>query len=129
MRRGIHLHIGDVIVSGELHDSPTANLIWEALPIHGRVHRWGDEIYFAIPVHTGLDGTAREVVKRGDIGYWPQGPALCIFFGPTPASHGDEIRPASAVNLVGTMQGDLMIFKDVQEGMTVRLEKEEEVTI
>jgi len=54
---------------------------------------------------------------------------LCIFLGLMPASHGDEIRPVSAVNLVSTMQGDLMIFKDVQEGITVRLEKEQEVTI
>jgi hypothetical protein len=128
MRKGIHLRIGAVVASGELHDTPTARLIWEALPIHGRVQRWGDEVYFTIPVHAGLDSTAREVVKPGDIGYWPQGQALCIFFGPTPASRGDEIRPASAVNLVGTMQGDLMLLKDVQEEMTVRLEKEE-VTI
>jgi hypothetical protein len=128
MRRIIHVHIDGIIASGELHDTPTANLIWKVLPIHGQARRWGEEVYFPIPVHTGLDSTARDVVNRGDIGYWPQGPALCIFFGPTPASHGDEIRPASAVNLVGTIQGDLMIFKDVQEGMTVRLEKEE-VTI
>jgi hypothetical protein len=129
MRRGIHVRIGAAIATGDLHDSPTANLIWEALPIQGRVHRWGDEVYFAIPVITGLDGTARDVVRQGDIGYWPQGQALCIFFGPTPASHGDEIRPASAVSLVGTMQGDLMLFKDVQEGMIVHLKKEQEVII
>jgi hypothetical protein len=128
MHRDIRFHIDAIIASGELHDSPTANLIWEALPVNGRLRRWGDEVYFAIPVHAGLDSTAREVVKRGDIGYWPEGPALCIFFGPTPASHGDEIRAASAVNLVGTIRGDLMIFKDIQDGMTVRLEKEE-VTI
>jgi hypothetical protein len=128
MRRAIRVCIGDVVAQGELHGSPTATRIWEALPIEGQTSRWGDEIYFGIPVVMDLDDTAHEVVERGDVGYWPQGRALCIFFGPTPVSHGDEIRPASAVNLVGKMEGDLRIFKEVQEGMIVRLEKEQKVT-
>jgi len=37
----------------------------------------------------------QEVVELGDLGYWPPGQAFCLFFGPTPASQGDEIRPAS----------------------------------
>jgi len=127
MRRTIRVCIGDAVARGELHDCPTATHIWEALPIQGQASRWGDEVYFGIPVVMDLDYTAHEVVERGDIGYWPQGPALCIFFGPTPVSHGDEIRPASAVNLVGKMEGELRIFKEVQEGMIVRLEKEQEV--
>jgi hypothetical protein len=129
MRRVIHVHVGAVMGLGELHDSPTAHLIWEALPIRGQVQRWGDEVYFAIPVTTPLDSTARELVRRGDIGYWPQELALRIFFGQTPVSHGDEIRPTSAVNLMGIMRGDLMIFKNVQDGMAGCLEKEREVTI
>jgi hypothetical protein len=59
------------------------------------------------------------------LGYWPQGHALCIFFGPTPVSRGDEIRPASPVNIVGKIQGDLGVLKGVAEGTRVRLEKEE----
>jgi hypothetical protein len=123
MRRRIEISIGTAVVEGELNDGPTATLIWEALPIEGSANLWGDEIYFSIPVETELDHTAHEVVERGDVGYWPQGRALCIFFGPTPASQGDEIRPASAVNVVGTIRGGLQIFKEVTEGMTVRLQR------
>jgi hypothetical protein len=124
MSRRIKIRIGDSVVQGELNDSPTATLIWEALPIEGEGNRWGDEIYFAIPVEAELDDTARAVVERGDLGYWPQGHSLCIFFGPTPMSRGDEIRPASPVNLVGKIRGDLQIFKDAAEGTMVRLAKE-----
>lgn len=127
MDRLIKICIGDSVVQGALNEGPTATLIWEALPINGKANLWGDEIYFSIPVDAVLDNTARDVVERGDVGYWPQGRALCIFFGPTPVSQGDEIRPASAVNLVGKIKGGLQIFKEVQEGMTVRLEKEKEV--
>jgi hypothetical protein len=92
--------------------------------MEGRGNRWGDEIYFAIPIEAELDDTARAVVEQGDLGYWPTGHALCIFFGPTPASQGDEIRPASPVNLVGKITGDLQVFKDAAEGSLVRLDKE-----
>jgi hypothetical protein len=84
--------------AAELNDSATARAIWYALPIKGQANLWGDEIYLSIPVSTGLEN-GQEVVKAGDLGYWPPGSAFCIFFGPTPASRGDEIRPASAVNV------------------------------
>lgn len=125
MDRCIQIRVGDVTLQGELNESPTASIIWEALPIEGTGNRWGEEIYFAIPVKAELDDTARAVVERGDLGYWPQGHALCIFFGPTPVSRGDEIRPASPVNLVGKIRGDLRVLKEAAEGTMVRLDKEE----
>ncbi|MCK8600824.1 cyclophilin-like family protein [Desulfoferrobacter suflitae] len=83
---------------------------------------WGDEIYFPIPVEQPLDDAAAEIVDMGDLGYWPRGKAFCIFFGPTPASRGEEIRPASAVNLVGKVSGDAREFKVVRDGELVRIE-------
>ena len=125
MSRGIRIRFGDVTVEGQLNESPTAALIGEALPIEGEGHRWGEEIYFTIPVQAPLDDTAREVVERGDVGYWPPGQALCVFFGPTPVSKSDDIRAASAVNIVGTITGDLQVFKKAREGSIMRLESME----
>ena len=110
-------------MSAELNESKTASLIWDALPIEAKVNTWGDEIYFSIPVKAELDDP-REVVEKGDLGYWPQGPAFCIFFGPTPISKGEEIRPASGVNLVGHLLGDSQEFKKVSSGERIILEKE-----
>ena len=84
-------------------ESKTAKAIWDSLPIESTCNTWGDEVYFSIPVSLSLDETAQEIVDMGDLGYWPSGNALCIFFGPTPASQGDKIRPASAVNIVGKL--------------------------
>jgi hypothetical protein len=67
----------------------------------------------------------KEVVELGDIAYWPPGNAFCIFFGPTPASNGSEIRPASAVNVVGRIEGDATVFKAVDSGEVVILERVE----
>ena len=67
---------------------------------------------------------AKAVVEMGDLGYWPPGHAFCIFFGPTPASRGDECRAASVVNVVGKLEGDPTIFKKVRAGTRVTIERQ-----
>ena len=120
MRR-VTITAGEVSAIGQLDDTATADAIWEALPIEAKANTWGDEIYFSIPVHMGEDD-AREVVELGDLGYWPPGNAFCIFFGRTPASRGDEIRPASPVNVFGRLEGDPEGFKAVRGGTGVTIE-------
>ena len=105
-----------------LDDTPTARDIAAALPIRSAFNTWGDEIYFGIPVEAGLDDTAREVVDLGDLGYWPPGNAFCIFFGPTPMSQADDIRPASAVNIIGRVLGDATQFKQVMQAAEIVIE-------
>lgn len=120
----ITITVNDVKMSAELNDSNTAQKIWEALPIEGSVNTWGDEIYFSISVNVGLEN-AKAVVSEGDLGYWPPGNAFCIFFGLTPASQGDEIRPASPVNIFGKIIGDSKVFKKVSSGAKIIIEKSE----
>jgi len=94
----------------------TVAAIVRALPLQAEAKRWGDEVYFAVPVRARPENQV-ETVAQGDIGYWPPGNALCIFFGPTPASrHPGEIRPASAVNPVGQVLGDPHAFARVRDG-------------
>jgi uncharacterized protein len=116
---------GDVTAVAHLNETQTAKAIWKALPINARASTWGDEIYFPIPVHLGEED-AKEVVDLGEVGYWPPGNAFCIFFGRTPASHGDEIRPASPVNVFGKIEGDPKVFKKVRSGAAILLERAEE---
>ncbi len=120
----ITITVEDIKMSAELNNSETAQKIWDALPIEGSVNTWGDEIYFSIPVNIGLEN-AKAVVSEGDLGYWPPGNAFCIFFGLTPASHGDEIRPASPVNIFGKIIGDAKVFKKVSSGAKIIIEQGE----
>ncbi len=120
----MRIRAGGVETTGALGDTPTADAIWEALPIEGRANRWGDEIYFRIGL--GLpEEDAREVVEVGDLGYWPPGQAFCLFFGPTPASHASEPRAASPVNVFGCIEGDATRFRAVRDGALVVLERVE----
>lgn len=121
-RRRVTITAGAVSVGAVLNASETADAIWEALPLEARANRWGDEIYFGIPVRLGSED-GQEVVEVGDLAYWPPGNAFCIFWGPTPASRGSEIRPASAVNVLGRIDGDATVFSSVRSGVTVRIEK------
>tara|TARA_B100001964_G_scaffold183712_1_gene203363 strand:+ start:362 stop:736 length:375 start_codon:yes stop_codon:yes gene_type:complete len=121
----IKIIAGDVSAVAELSGGKTSEAIWDSLPIKNTLNTWGDEIYFTIPVTSALDEAAKEVVEKGDLGYWPTGKAFCIFFGPTLASQGDEIRPASAVNIVGRIEGNADIFKRVRDGENIKLERVE----
>lgn len=126
MAKRIRITAGQVSAIGTLVENPTAEALWEALPIEARGSTWGDEIYFGIPVQQDEADDAKAVVEMGDLGYWPPGHAFCIFFGPTPASRGNEIRPASPVNVVGKIDGDPVVFKQVPSGTRVVLDRLED---
>jgi hypothetical protein len=119
--RAIRITAGSVTATGELNDSRAAAAIAARLPITAKAETWGDEIYFGLPFGAPSDAP-QETVALGDLGYWPPGRAFCIFFGPTPMSRGDEIRPASAVTVVGRVTGDARAFKKVRAGTGVTIE-------
>ena len=122
MERKIKIRAGQVEITAVLNDSGTAGAIWEALPLKGRVSLWGEEIYFMIPLKLELED-GQEIVSIGDLGYWPQGPAFCIFFGPTPVSEKGKIRPASAVSIFGKVVVDISVLRQVSAGEEVVVEK------
>ena len=121
MPRAIKITAGGVSATGELNDSRAGAAIAAKLPITAKAETWGDEIYFGLPFSAPSDDP-RETVALGDLGYWPPGKAFCIFFGRTPVSQGDEIRPASAVTVVGRITGDPRVFKKVRAGTGVTIE-------
>jgi hypothetical protein len=114
--------IVDAVVTSE--NPKTAEAIWDALPIKGSANRWGDEIYFSIPVSL-KEERAKAEVEVGSIAYWPPGKALCIFFGPTPASQHGEPRAYSPVNVFAKVVTDSTVFKKVRDGEQVTLERVE----
>ena len=114
---------GAVEVTAELVDTPTADAVWEALPFDAAASTWGDEIYFGIPVTAEQEPGSSAVVEIGAVAYWPPGSALCLFFGRTPASRGNEIRAASAVNVIGSIDGDPTVLKRVPDGERITVDR------
>ena len=115
--------IADITLDGELFDTQCAKAVAGVLPIETRPDEWGDEFYFGIPVEMPLDGTATRTVKVGDVGYWPPGKALAIFFGPTPMSTGFDPVPASEVNIVGKITGDATLLRNAKGSRRIRIER------
>ena len=113
----------EIQCSAELYDTATASTIFEALPLEGTGNTWGEEIYFSIPLAITLEEDARDVLEAGELGYWPNMQAFCIFYGPTPASTGNEIRAAGPVNVFGKITGTLAPLKQIKGGEKVVVEK------
>ncbi len=119
----INIIVDNLSLSAELYDSPTAKTILESLPLEGIAHVWGEEIYFEIPLNIELEPEARAEVEVGELGYWPTGPAFCIFFGPTPVSTNDKPRAFSPVNIFGQLIEDSKPFKTVPNGVKILVRK------
>ncbi len=119
----ITIAIGDVSLSGELNDSPTALVLTTLLPLAFSMTRWGDEFYGDCGISVELSEDAREVMEVGELAVWPAGNALCIFFGPTPASRGDEPRAASPVNPIGKLIDSTDSLKDLGDSIHVTIER------
>ncbi|HLE25831.1 MAG TPA: cyclophilin-like fold protein [Thermodesulfobacteriota bacterium] len=119
----IKIIAGEIEVLANLHETKTASAIWDSLPFRGKVNRWGDEIYFEIPLKLPKEKEAKEAVLMGELGYWPVGHAFCIFFGMTPVSTENEIKAASPVNIFGRVEGNPEILKKVPEGSEIKVEK------
>ncbi len=119
----INIFVKDIVLKAEFFDTKTAQAISGALPIETTPNEWGDEFYFEIPVEMPPDETATTKVKVGDVGYWPPGNALAIFFGPTPMSKGKEPVPASEVNIVGRITGDATVLRKAKGAKKIRIER------
>ncbi|MCM8805612.1 MAG: cyclophilin-like fold protein [Candidatus Omnitrophica bacterium] len=114
--------IGSKEICGKLNDTNTANTIYSNLPLKGKVNLWGKEIYFYVPVQVPLED-GKDVVNIGDIAYWPDGPAICIFFGPTPVSTKNEIKPYSKVSLIGKIDDTfLKVLYNIESGEEIVME-------
>lgn len=102
-------------------DSPeTRDAVAGALPLAGDATRWGDELYFRTDVDVSPEN-ARVEVPVGALAYWPQGNALCLFWGETPASVDDEPRGAAPVNVVAVV-AHVSPLSDLDGGARVRVE-------
>ena len=94
----------------------TKEKIINALPFQGRINRWGKEIYFEIPVKIGREKAQKEV-EIGDIAYWPDAKAICIFLGKTPISK-DKILAYSPVNVFAKIIGDFEVLKEARNELS-----------
>jgi len=101
--------------------TPTLRCLLRSLPFTSCAHRWGDEVYFEVPFHAEMEGDARQEFDVGEVAFWPDGDALALFFGRTPASRDDRPRAYSKCNPVGSLTGAATMLSRVREGTMVRV--------
>lgn len=118
----VRITVGSVTIEAELFDTACGEAIGKVLPIIASPNEWGDELYFSVDLKVPLDETATRDVKAGDIGYWPPGNAIAIFFGPTPLSDGPDPVPASAVNLIGKITGNPAALRQARGALSIKME-------
>jgi hypothetical protein len=113
IKKTINILTSKLDIKVQLNDTKTAKELLGILPISSNVNRWGDEIYFSIPLKENIENGIEEV-DIGTVAFWPPGSALCIFFGKTPASQGDKPQAASPVTIIGNII-NIEIIKELKK--------------
>ena len=122
MSRTIEISINEHRIQAQLRDTVTATAIFSALPFQTKAQTWGDEVYFAAPIHNQiLEDDAKDVVQLGELAFWVEGDCIAIGFGPTPISRANEIRLAAQTNIWADTKYDLTKLKNVRNGDTIKV--------
>ncbi len=122
MSRKLKITINEHKIIATLRNTVTAEAVYSALPFQSHAQTWGDEIYFSTPItHQILEVDAKSIVQLGELAFWVEGNCIAIGFGPTPISHGKEIRLAARTNIWADTDYDLTALKNVQSGDPIKL--------
>lgn len=119
--RKLQMTIANVVIRAELFETPTADAIYGSLPFSATANTWGDEVYFSVPASVSKEEDARAVVEAGELAFWVEGSSIAIGYGPTPISHGDEIRLAAPTNIWGRALDDVRLLASVNNGDAIEV--------
>jgi len=123
MEKKIVIKIGNRTIEADLTSNDTTDLFYSALPKTITMQRWGDEYYGDCGIKVNAAEDARAEMEVGELAIWPEGNALCIFFGPTPASTDKKPRAISKVNPIGKISQDVSFLKDLPASIQVEVQK------
>ena len=119
--RKLQMTIANVVIRAKLFETPTADAIYRSLPFSAKANTWGDEVYFSVPASVSKEEDARAVVEAGELAFWVEGSSIAIGYGPTPISHGDEIRLAAPTNIWGRALDDVRLLASVNNGDAIEV--------
>jgi len=119
----LRIEAGNVDLTVNLLDTPTAKAIADAVPFEARAQTWGEEVYFTTPVSARLEPDARQIVEPGTVCFWTEGDALALPYGRTPMSTDSRPRLANPCNLVGTLVGDPKALSRIKAGEKITVSK------
>ena len=115
----------NIIIELDDTNSPkTCASLLQSLPFSVNAHVWGEEIYTDESPISQSEENAKALVDLNDVAYWPNGKAICLFFGPTPIGKKGEIKPYSPVNIIGKIiNADKSVIKNFKEGTKITFQK------
>lgn len=120
-KREIFIHAGKVVIRARLLDTPTADRIWQTLPVYSTAETWGEAVHFETHADTGRERGAKWNVALGEIAFWSEDDRVIIGFGMTPLSRPGEIRLPCPCNVWAMALDDVTQLAAVQPGQKIAI--------
>lgn len=111
-------------VTAALRNTPTSAKLLAALPCAARVHTWGEEVYFTVPIEAALEPDAQQVVEPGTVCFWVEGASLALPYGATPIAQKGESRLVTKCNVLGKLDGDPRTLAGIRDGDAIEVSAE-----
>ena len=117
-------HDSIILELDETKSPKTIAEIMKNLPLTIGINVWGEELYTdETPINSQKENS-KELVELNDVAFWPPGKAICLFYGPTPIGNKGEIKPYSAVNVIGKIiNPDKKIISKIKDGTKIIFKK------
>ena len=114
----INFKFSSYTINIKLRSTKTAIAIKNILPFKSTVKKWGEEIYFEIPIEESLDleNDAKDIINVGEIAYWIEGKCIAIGYGKTPVSKENEIKLTARTNIWGDALLNIKKLNKIKDG-------------
>ena len=91
------------------------------LPISGKANKWTDVLYFSTEIDISCHTHKTGDFKIGEVAYWPENKAICIFYGLTSASHNERASDSKPFIKLGHTLAKPELLKKVVIGDEIEI--------
>lgn len=123
LMRIIQLQAGPVSLKAEMLATPTADVVWRALPLYSTALFWGRLVRIDVPLEIYREPDARNTLAAGEFGFLSGDDDIVVGYGRTPISKAGEIRLWGDANVFARAIDNPESLRDIFDGSMVSIDR------
>ncbi|MDD4203260.1 MAG: cyclophilin-like fold protein [Candidatus Omnitrophica bacterium] len=104
-----------------LSNNSSASIIKKSLPMTGKINKWSEGIYFSTNITIPRSNDRSSDIVVGDVAYWPENKAICIFYDTRPTAENEGSKAESSVIKIGHTSAKPELLKKIAIGDKIEI--------